>query len=433
MKKLLLAASVLVVLGVVVAASQTTRVAQLTGGGSGGAFGGIEQGEKNPFTGLRPNVGNGQFQFAVVSDRTGGHREKVFSKAVHQINLLQPEFIMSVGDLIEGYSTKEDVVATQWDQFDGFVKKFEAPFFYVPGNHDLTNPMQVKKWGERYGKRYYHFTYEKCLFLSLCSENPPDEMGAIDAEQRAWVKKTLDANKDVRWTFVFLHKPIWVAKDLTKNGWGEVEAALAGRKYTVFCGHVHRHQKFVRNGNNYYQLATTGGGSKLRGPEYGEFDHVAWVTMKADAPLVANVMLDGILPENLKLPDVEEPGSKRKMVPTHPAKAKVVLDGRPLAGATVALHTLGKDKDDKAKYTYVADGLTDTAGVAPFTTYTRFDGAPVGEFTATVVKTGRGFYDGEIPEKSSIPARYATPATSPLRVEIKEGTNELTLELRSRE
>lgn len=432
MKKLLLAASVLVVLGVVVAASQTTRVAQLTGGGGGGAFGGLETGEKNPWTGLRPNVGNGQFQFAVVSDRTGGHRAQVFSKAVHQINLLQPEFILSVGDLIEGYSTKEDVVAAEWDQFDGFVKKFQAPFFYVPGNHDLTNPMQAKMWGERYGKRYYHFTYEKCLFLCLNSETPPDEMGTIDPAQREWVKATLDANKDVRWTFVFLHKPIWVAKDLVKNGWGAVESALAGRKYTVFCGHVHRYQKFVRNGNNYYQLATTGGGSKLRGPEYGEFDHVAWVTMKADAPLIANVMLDGILPENLKLPDVEEPGSKRKMVPTHPTRVKVVLDGAPLAGATVALHRLGKDKDDKEKYFYTADGLTDAAGVAPLSTYTRFDGAPVGEFTATVVKTGRGYYDGEIPEKSNIPARYATPATSGLRVEVKEGPNEFTLELRSR-
>jgi hypothetical protein len=425
-KKLLLATSVLVVLGVVVAASQS-RVAQ-PAAGTPGAFGGLEPGEKNPWTGLRPNAGNGQFQFAVVSDRTGGHREKVFSKAVHQINLLQPEFIMSVGDLIEGYSTKEDVVAAEWDQFDTYVKKFEAPFFYVPGNHDLTNPMQVKMWGERYGKRYYHFTYEKCLFLCLNSENPPD-MGTIDPEQQEWAKKTLEANRDVRWTFVFLHKPIWAAKDLEKNGFGAVEAALAGRKYTVFCGHVHRYQKFVRNGNNYYQLATTGGGSKLRGVEYGEFDHVAWVTMKADAPLIANVMLDGILPENLKLPETVEPGTKRKMVPTHPAKAKVMLDGQPLVGATVSLQKLNKDTE---KWSGVADGLTDATGTVPFSTYGRFDGAPVGEFTVTVVKTGRGYYDGEIPEKSNIPAVYATPATSPLRFQVKEGVNEFTLELRSR-
>jgi hypothetical protein len=427
-KKLLLCGAVLSVIGVVVAVSQSRTTATTTADAPGGFA--VEKGAKNPWTGLRPNAGPGQFQFAVVSDRTGGHREKVFSKAVHQINLLQPEFIMSVGDLIEGYSTKEDVVAAQWDQFDAYVQKFQAPFFYVPGNHDVTNPVQAKTWGERYGKRYYHFTYEKCLFLSLCSENPPDEMGAIDKEQQEYVKKTLDANKDVRWTFVFLHKPIWVAKDLAKNGWGAVESALAGRKYTVFCGHVHRYQKFVRNGNNYYQLATTGGGSRLRGVEYGEFDHVAWVTMKGDAPLIANVMLDGILPENLKLPDTEEPGTKRKMVPTFPANGKVTLDGAPLVGGTVTLHKFNKETE---KYANTSDGLTDKTGAFRISTYGAFDGAPAGEYTVTVVKTARGgYYDGEIPEKSSLPARYGSPTTSPLRVQLKEGANEFNLDLQSR-
>ena len=45
----------------------------------------------------------------------------------------------------------------------------------------------------------------------------------------------------------------------------------------------------------------------------------------------------GILPEDLKLPDTDEPGTKRKTQPTHPATGKVTLDGKPLAGVTVAL------------------------------------------------------------------------------------------------
>src|SRR5262249_47468563 len=107
----------------------------------------IEKGEKNPWTSLKLNNDPDQFQFAVVSDRTGGHREKVFSRAVAQVNLLQPQFVMSVGDLIEGYTLKEDAIKEQWDEFDGYVKRFEMPFFYVPGNHDLTNKTQVTKWG----------------------------------------------------------------------------------------------------------------------------------------------------------------------------------------------------------------------------------------------------------------------------------------------
>ena len=80
----------------------------------------------------------------------------------------------------------------------------------------------------RYGKRYYSFNYRGALFLCLCSENPPDEMGAIDKAQQEWVAKTVEANKDAKWTFVFLHKPIWTAKDLDQNGWAAVEKALAG-------------------------------------------------------------------------------------------------------------------------------------------------------------------------------------------------------------
>ena len=388
----------------------------------------IEAGDKNPWTSLKLNNDPDQFQFAVVSDRTGGHREKVFSRAVQQINWLQPQFVMSVGDLIEGYTIKEDVIKEQWDEFDGYVKRFEMPFFYVPGNHDLTNKTMVTKWGERYGKRYYHFTYKNALFMCLNSENPPD-MGTIDKEQQTWAEKTLAENKDVRWTFVFVHKPIWTAKDLDKNGWAPVEKALAGRKYTVFCGHVHRYQVFERNGMKYYQLATTGGGSRMRGVEYGEFDQVAWVTMKKEAPLLVNIDLNGILAADMKVPDSEEKGVNVKKKVTNPVTGTITLDGKPLVGATVTFHAYNEETE---KYSSVCDSLTDEMGRYKMTTYTKFDGCPSGEYFVTVVKTGKGYYDGEIPEKSQIPVKYATPATTGIKATIKDGANELNLELMSK-
>jgi 5-hydroxyisourate hydrolase-like protein (transthyretin family) len=425
MKKALLSGGVLAALAVAVALSRSQQP-PAPGADAGGLQ--IRSEDRNPWTSLKLNADPDQFHFAVVSDRTGGHREKVFSRAVHQVNLLQPTFVMSVGDLIEGYTQKEDVVTGEWEQFDGYVKHFQMPFFYVPGNHDLTNPMQVKKWGERYGRRYYHFAYRNVLFLCLCSEDPPDGMGTIDPEQREYVRKTLEANKGVRWTFVFLHKPIWTARDLERNGWADVEKALAGRNYTVFCGHVHRYQKFVRNGMNYYQLATTGGGSKMRGTRYGEFDHVAWVTMKKDTPLIANVMLDGILPEDLRVPDTDEPGVRRKLLATHPVSGAVTLDGQPVAGATVTFYRFNAETKQWAN---TADALTDATGAFQLSTYTRSDGCPAGEYAVTVAITGRGYYDGE-PRKNTLPARYATPANTPLKVTVKEGTNDVNLDLLSK-
>ena len=38
----------------------------------------------------------------------------------------------------------------------------------------------------------------------------------------------------------------------------------------------------------------------MRGIDYGEVDHFVWVTMKKDGPVIANLMLDGIYPEDLK-------------------------------------------------------------------------------------------------------------------------------------
>jgi hypothetical protein len=249
--------------------------------------------ERNPWTHLRLNNDPADFQFAVVGDRTGGHRAGVFRHAVDVLNLLQPEFVLSVGDLVEGYTEDPAVAAAEWREFDAEVGRLQMPFFYVPGNHDLGNAFLNRVWRERYGRRFYHFVYRDVLFLLLNSDDP-SLAGDIGPEQLLYVRRTLQENQDVRWTAVCLHRPLWTEEDVARTGWLEVEKALADRPYTIFAGHVHAFQRYVRHGREYYQLATTGGESALRGLAHGEFDQVAWVTMKRDGPLVANVLLDGV-------------------------------------------------------------------------------------------------------------------------------------------
>ena len=428
MNRVIIGAAVVALLGVAVAFSRQPTTA--TEGRDGPSAIQIASGEKNPWTNLKLNNGAEQFQFAVISDRTGGHRANVFAKAVHQINLLQPEFVVSVGDLIEGYTLKPEVMKKEWDEFDSFAKKLEMPFFYVPGNHDLTNKAMIEYWGGRYGKTYYHFVYKNTLFLAVNSE---DGKGAhISPEQNESMRKVLEENKNVRWTTIFVHKPLWTAKDLDANGWAGFEKSLEGRKYTVFCGHVHRYQKFVRNGMNHYQLATTGGGSKLRGLTYGEFDHLAWITMKQDGPLIANVMLDGILPENLKLPETGELGSPTyeliDKIPLHPTTVTLTKNGQPVAGATVTLH--GK-LIATAKERNVADGLTDSEGRVVLSTVKSGDGVPAGEYRVSVFQSKNGgYHDGEVGEKSQLPEKYASHETSGLVARVVAGRNSIEIELK---
>ena len=253
--------------------------------------------QANPWSHLEFHDDPGSFQFAIVTDRTGGHRAGVFPDGLRKANLLEPEFVMSVGDLIEGYSKDADAFNAEWDELESFVDAhLDMPFFYVAGNHDIHNEVTAAVWQERFGPSYYHFVYKDVLFLCLNSED--GERANITAGQIAYADSVLSANRDVHWTLVFLHQPLWVYTDddgsPADTGWAGIEALIRDRRHSVFAGHFHRYQKYERNDQDYFILATTGGGSSLRGPLYGEFDHVVWVTMTDDGPKVANLMLAGI-------------------------------------------------------------------------------------------------------------------------------------------
>ncbi|NBO93350.1 MAG: hypothetical protein EBV06_13720 [Planctomycetia bacterium] len=369
----------------------------------------------NPMTAAKLNNDPDSFQFAIVSDRTGGHRARIFAQAVEQLNLMQPEFVVSVGDLIEGYSRDKRQVASEWKEFQTYVSRLQMPFFYVPGNHDITNEVMANIWKEKFGRAYYEFVYKDVLFLCLSSEDPPGKgYSNISEKQQEWLKGVLEKNKSVRWTLVFLHKPMWIQNDVAENGWGAVEKLLAGRKYTVFAGHVHRYEKFVRQDMNYYMLATTGGGSKLRGPEVGEFDHIVWVTVKKDGPIIANLLLDGIVREDLSPIVTTEEGVKEyNRRPTTPVETTVTLDGKPVAGASVVF--TGTAKGQAVAH---ADGITDANGVARMSTYTANDGVPTGTYAVTVTLRRPLFLPDGKAGPNLLPSKYADAKTSGLTFEV---------------
>ncbi|HEY8505284.1 MAG TPA: hypothetical protein VIL46_11925, partial [Gemmataceae bacterium] len=278
----------------------------------------------------------------------------------------------------------------------------------------------------KFGRRYYHFTYKGVLFLCLFTDEPPGS-SSLSKEQIAWAKKVLAENPSPRWTVVAMHKPIWAYGDLQKSGWLEVEEALAGRPYTVFAGHVHRYQKFIRNGMNYYMLATTGGVSRMRGIDYGEFDHVVWVTMKDDGPRLANLLLDGILPEDLRVPETEEPAAPRQELKTYPVRGTAYLDGVPAYGTGLNF-TLKDPKTGRLRP--MGNARVQPDGTFEVTTYRSFDGAPAGEYVVTFHPVGGFPGDPPTPPEVEIPAKYRDVKTSPLRAEVKaDAENEFIFEL----
>ena len=256
-----------------------------------------------PWTSLEVDDSNDDFDFVVVTDRTGEHRDGVFESAMPKVDLLRPAFVMSVGDLIEGYSEDRAVLDAQWEEFEGFIEQLGMPFFYLGGNHDLSNETMAHVWRERFGPTYYHFVYKGVLFLALNSElfsmvsMPGTSLPGPDlqAEQMAWAERILADHPDVRWTLVFVHQPLWDSPRIHPD-WLKIEEWLGDRAHTVFAGHTHEYTLSRRNGREYITLATTGGISPMRGVPYGEFDHVAHVSMRKDGPVIANLLLDGIQP-----------------------------------------------------------------------------------------------------------------------------------------
>jgi hypothetical protein len=254
-----------------------------------------------------------EFSFAVVTDRTGEHRDGVFEAAMEKLGLLGPDFVVSVGDLIEGYTEDRAELAAQWDEFASFVARLDVPFFYTPGNHDYSNTVMAEVWRERFGPSFYHFRYRGVLFLVLNSElftsvsDPEHPVAGPDTRdaQLAYAKRVLEEERDARWTIVLLHQPLW-DRPTVHPDWLAVEAMLGTRPYTVFAGHFHAYTRHVRNDRRFITLATTGGGSRMRGLDRGEFDEVALVRMTAQGPVLANLELDGIHPEDARTEEQRE-------------------------------------------------------------------------------------------------------------------------------
>ena len=252
-----------------------------------------------PWTSDMPRQGARDFHFVVVSDNSGRPRPGVYREAMEKAELLQPAFVMSVGDMIDGVDAERDGAAAllkkQWDEFMTYLEPLKAPFVFVAGNHDMREGLQEEDWARRFGPSYYSFLYQDMLFLVLDSNN-------YDDAQFAWLEETLQKHGDVRWTYLFQHHPFWISNRPT---WGPVAKMLEGReKLTVFGGHIHNYA-YTSHGNiQYVTLATTGGASQLRGRRYGELDHLMMVTATDAGPVMAAIELDGILPADFLTVDM---------------------------------------------------------------------------------------------------------------------------------
>jgi hypothetical protein len=248
------------------------------------------------------------FSFVIFGDRTGGPAEgvKVLAQAVSEVNVLRPDLVMTVGDLVQGYNERPEWLA-QTAEYKGIMNRLECEWFPVVGNHDIywrgkgPRPQEEHEadYEEHFGPLWYAFRHKSAWFIALDSDEPNPETGErnfnrpecqrMSAAQLAFLDEALERARGAQHVFVFLHHPRWLGKNYGDD-WTNVHSKLAaaGNVKAVFAGHIHRMRyDGVRDGIEYFTLATVGGEQSGLVPAAGYLHQYHLVTVRPQGIAVA--------------------------------------------------------------------------------------------------------------------------------------------------
>jgi 3',5'-cyclic AMP phosphodiesterase CpdA len=170
-----------------------------------------------------------------------------FTRSIDMINALpsKPAFVMHTGDITHLSKPEE------FDKAAELMKGLKvAELHTVPGEHDLidtTGQGYMARYGAPSGgKGYYSFDSGGVHFVALINvlNFKQGGLGALGADQLAWLKDDLSGRSASEPVVVFAHMPLWSI--YPSWGWGTADAdeAMANlRRFgsvTVLNGHIHQ-------------------------------------------------------------------------------------------------------------------------------------------------------------------------------------------------
>lgn len=269
---------------------------------------GWKKGERHHFK--APPASDAPCRFAISGDSRS--RPQIFTQIIEGIAHSDPDFVISMGDLVEHGGKYE-----QWDKFYfGPAGKLiaERPFISTLGDHEGSGDEGVLfryfLFPElAYDKLWYSFDYGMVHFISL------DYRYADSQEMIDWFEKDVAAS-DARWKIVFMHRPAYNLGG-HRTFWGHPQWPDLFQKHEidiVFGGHSHIYERFkpvfTEDNKNWAITYITTGGSgaglyeSVQHPVLASaksINHYADIQLDRDRLKLMTYKIDGTLLDSLHI------------------------------------------------------------------------------------------------------------------------------------
>jgi len=239
-----------------------------------------------------PEPGN-DFRFSILGDRTGAATPQVYERVWREVDLLHPDFVINVGDVIQGHD--DERAESEWWEVERLWARYPYPRHFTPGNHDIWSRGSQQLYEKATSRPpSYSFSYQAAHFTVLDTSRTR----SLSDQQLKFLEEDLQRNQRSTPKFVFLHHPEWIA--FLKLGSGEFPLHRLARKYGVnyvFSGHGHQFIRLARDGISYLEVGSSGAGIGLRAGSdeafaLGRFYHHLWVTVKGSKVYVTVKEID---------------------------------------------------------------------------------------------------------------------------------------------